>query len=316
MKLFDLFPPIHEEGYLAGPAVTGIHSGNLGDIIYSILTIRKLEINHLVLNLCTDPFFSGRTLTKASALSMAAFLVSSKIVDKVSIVNTQIPFEYTDPQAWGLNHILDRFRSKGYDQRLHLAFQHSLSFGIQVDLNEPWLPKIKGQRKFPQPYIAVGITSRYRRFDNGYYEQLFREISPDQLVFIGTPFDQMERCSIQGHLFQSENFSEIAQVLCAAELFIGNPSFTYALAEALKVPRIVEVPDNNNVYPLGSGGQLLHQCRRESVRRQLISSLKIQPPQSIEMELLSLMETAEQMRQSPPAPEKQNLRKRMKRFFR
>jgi hypothetical protein len=201
-----------------------------------------------------------------------------------------------------------------------LGFQQALPFGLQVNINDPWLNKSTGKRTFSKPYIAIGLTSRYRRFDNGYYEQLFREIPPENLVFIGTPFDQMERCSIQGQHFQSNHFSEITEVISNCEAFIGNPSFLYALAEAMKAPRFVEVPENNNVYPIGLGGHLLHQYRRESLRRQLIELLKIPTPRSIEIDLMALYDEVDFLKKNAevlknPVEPKAGLAKKIRRLL-
>ena len=45
---------------------------------------------------------------------------------------------------------------------------------------------------------------------------------------------------------------ELAEIIKSCKLFIGNLSFGYALAEAIKVPRLLESqPDFPLVYPNG-----------------------------------------------------------------
>jgi hypothetical protein len=47
----------------------------------------------------------------------------------------------------------------------------------------------------------------------------------------------------------------LASVIKGSELFIGNQSMAYAIAEIIKHPRIVEVcPYANNVIPTGANG--------------------------------------------------------------
>ena len=47
-------------------------------------------------------------------------------------------------------------------------------------------------------------------------------------------------------------FLELAEIIKSCKLFIGNLSFGYALAEAIKVPRLLESqPDFPLVYPNG-----------------------------------------------------------------
>ena len=52
--------------------------------------------------------------------------------------------------------------------------------------------------------------------------------------------------------FDSRDFLELAMIIKNSKLFIGNLSFGYALAEALKVPRLLESgPNFPLVYPNG-----------------------------------------------------------------
>ncbi len=55
--------------------------------------------------------------------------------------------------------------------------------------------------------------------------------------------------------FDSKDFLELASIIKNSRLFIGNLSFGYALAEAIKVPRLLEsFPNFPMVYPNGSSG--------------------------------------------------------------
>ena len=53
--------------------------------------------------------------------------------------------------------------------------------------------------------------------------------------------------------YDSKDFLELAMIIKNSKLFIGNLSFGYALAEALKVPRLLESgPNFPLVYPNGN----------------------------------------------------------------
>lgn len=292
MKFFEIFPPI---GVFGNPEVTGptaIHSGNLGDIIYSIPTMQKLGIAHLVLNICSDPFFAGRILTRESALWMGQFLIDQGVVKKASVVATNIPFDYADLRMLDIDFVLDRFRSKGLDNRTHLVFQHATPYNVAVDPRPAWLknPNRHVPLSDSANYIVVGLTSRYRRFDNGFYEHLLREIPPENIVFLGSQADQMERCNLQGEFVPTNNFSELATIIANAKLFVGNPSFLFALAEGLKVRRWLEVPENGNVYPLDSSGNMIHQHTQMRVRRDISDLLGLKGDRVLELLRLSLEE--------------------------
>jgi len=52
-----------------------------------------------------------------------------------------------------------------------------------------------------------------------------------------------------------KDFLQLAGYISNCELFIGNQSMAYAIAEVMKTPRIVEVcPYANNVIPTGANG--------------------------------------------------------------
>ena len=52
--------------------------------------------------------------------------------------------------------------------------------------------------------------------------------------------------------YDCEDFFELASIIKSSKIFIGNLSFGFALAEALKVPRLLESrPDFPLVYPNG-----------------------------------------------------------------
>ena len=55
--------------------------------------------------------------------------------------------------------------------------------------------------------------------------------------------------------YDCKDFLELASIIKNSKVFIGNLSFGYAIAEALKVPRLLEsAPDFPLVYPNGSDG--------------------------------------------------------------
>ena len=74
------------------------------------------------------------------------------------------------------------------------------------------------------------------------------------IVFIGlrNEFDDLKTKINNLEYFDSRDFLELAMIIKNSKLFIGNLSFGYALAEALKVPRLLESgPNFPLVYPNG-----------------------------------------------------------------
>lgn len=257
---------------------SGLHSGNIGDIIYSLPTCRMLGINHVILNLCADPAFGGRVLIEGSARALAPLLLSQKFVRRVTIVRSNVPWEYANPAVLGVDYILDSFRASYTNHNLHLLYAHAVPFNLTVDGSQPWITigrDFDDPQVHQEPYVVVGLTNRYRRFDHAYYEHLFRNVPADRVFFVGVENDQIERKNLGGTAFQTSNFVDLAKLIANAALFIGNPSFSYAIAEGIKVNRFVETPEVNNVYPLDGSGALLHMCDPDYVRAKIFEALQL-----------------------------------------
>jgi hypothetical protein len=282
MKLFDLFPPILDlrgDEYRPSHSVSALHSGNLGDLIYSLPTAYALGVTHYVLNICSDPTFGGRNLTREGALKLAPLLVDQGPIRRVSVIQSHVPFEYAEPAKIGVDHVLDAFRQSWVELPFHLMQRHAIRFGIRVDGSRPWLTSEPCQPEdlpegIRKPYVVVGLTSRYRRWGGEYYASLLRDFPADRSIFVGVEEDLVHKRDIPGAFLKATDFKVLARILAGASLFIGNPSFPYALAEALKVPRLVELPEDINVAPLDPSGLALHLHSEESLRRKIFQAIK------------------------------------------
>jgi len=261
---------------------TAIHSGNLGDIVYALPTCEALGVDHLILNAFVDPVDVKRKLTSQAAVSLAEYLVELPWLQQVSVVALGTPADRLEEDVIGVDFNLDRFRRNLAEPNLHLIFRHALPFSTWVVANDSWLvtPKQSKEPEFQakSPYIAVSLTGRYRRFEEDYYGKLLGDVPEDRVFFIGFPQDQIERRGIPGQVAQFSSTRELVSFLAGAELFIGNPSFPYSLAEGLKTPRLIEVPKNGNAYPLGTGGESLHLLDPNLIRQKIGDALGITLP--------------------------------------
>jgi hypothetical protein len=122
--------------------------------------------------------------------------------------------------------------------------------------------------------MVVSLTSRYRRWGGEYYASLLRNIPAERLIFVGVEEDLVHKRDIPGAFLKANDFKVLARIVAGASLFIGNPSFPYALAEALKVPRLIELPEDINVAPLDPSGQALHLYSEEWLRRKIFNAIK------------------------------------------
>lgn len=287
MPLLELFPPILQlESKVAdeGNPISAIHSGNVGDVIYSLPTAYCLGVTHFILNVCTDPGLSGRVMTSEAALKLAPLLLDQGSVRRVSVIRSQIPLEYAEPGRLGIDHILDVFRTGCVDSQFHLVHRHSFPFGIRVDGAKAWLESESFREDdLPEgitaPYLVVGLTRRYRRSGEEYYASLLRDVPPTRVVFVGVEEDLVQKTSIPGAYLKPNDFAHLARVIRGAALFVGNPSLPYAVAEALKTPRLVELAEGINVAPLDPTGLPLHMYSVEFLRSKIFDAIQSQPPE-------------------------------------
>jgi hypothetical protein len=123
--------------------------------------------------------------------------------------------------------------------------------------------------------ILINRTSRYQ---NGMIHYWFLKEYAKDLVFTGLPEEHAEFCrqwEIDIPLLKVQNFLELAIALKSCRYFIGNQSMCFALAEAMKIPRLLEVcPYAPNVIPCGRDGyDFLHQFAVEWMVKDVESPL-------------------------------------------
>lgn len=130
---------------------------------------------------------------------------------------------------------------------------------LSCDLSIPWI-KAEHEKSLKE-YILVNITERYR---NPYITYNFLKNYGEQVRFIGTigewkKFKKDYGLSIR--CVYLKDFYQMAQMLSKSILFIGNQSFAFHVADAMKIPRILEVcKEFPNTLPTGANGHaFVHQ---------------------------------------------------------
>jgi len=116
---------------------------------------------------------------------------------------------------------------------------------LAFNLSDAWInltgkcpPKIKKQ---VSGKVILNFTERYR---NSVIDYFFLKYYAPDLVFAGTEREHWLFCN-QWQLniprLEVENFLELAYAIREARFLLGNQSFCWNLAEAMKMPRIVEI---------------------------------------------------------------------------
>ena len=231
--------------------ITYKHSGNIGDIIYALPTVYKLARGksiRLYLNLNQQGVYGknkhplGTVMLNQNMLEMLQPLLE----------NQPIPIICLPWHNESIDVDLDLFRQYPFTTKAgNIARWYFYVFGINANLGLPWLhvtPNnayantivVARSQRYNAPGINYGFLSKYTN-----------------ITFVGVPaeFEIIKNQLSTISYTPVANFLQLAQIIGGCGLFIGNQSFPYAIAEALKVKRILEVYHQcPNVIPEGDNG--------------------------------------------------------------
>jgi len=237
-----------------GREINVLHSGNAGDIIYSLPVVKKLHeltsspVNFLMkldepLELSpgmTHPL-SNVMLNRTMANGLINLLDSQSYINRIGIYNGQ-----------KIHLDLSMFRKSGLDlSRGNIARWNFYTTGIHADLSEPWL-EVEAMDGFSD----VIVLARSTRYNNPLIDYSFLS-AYENVVFVGvkSEYQRMKKFISRLNWHPLNDFLELAQVIKGSKLFVGNQSFPFSVAEALKAVRILEVcPITPNVIPEGRNG--------------------------------------------------------------
>ena len=267
-------------------AISAVHSGNIGDVIYALPTVRALGVSHMLLNVCEDPGAGGRVLTEAMAASLISLLLDQPTISTVDIVAAPIrvgggfgyqarvsnlvsglPLEHVPASVLGVDYVLDRFRLQPLERR-HLVHAHAMAFGCRVDPGRAWVERPAAASK--EKRIAVSVTPRYRNRTNERLSEILEGFGP--VTLIGFRSELPNYFGIDGELREFTDAKELAGFLAECSVFVGAASFPSAIAEAMKVPRLIDLADGLiNAFPVGPSGWAMPEDSQEA--RHLLDGL-------------------------------------------
>jgi hypothetical protein len=230
-------------------AISFLHFGHLGDIINSLPVLKELskdKIIYLYIQknkqipqhvLSKDHPFGEVYLTEKSIQRILPLLKEQKFLKKVEIYeNQKIDIDLNFFRDLPINFNIDSVR---------WYFQLT---GCFPDLSKSYL-EVPNHPKFKNYIVIMRSLRRQNKFINYSFLSSYKNI-----VFVGleNEFHDLKKKVNNLEYYDSENFLELASIIKNSKIFIGNLSFGYAMAEALKVPRLLEsAPNFPLVYPNG-----------------------------------------------------------------
>jgi len=234
--------------------ITFKHSGNAGDIIYSLPSIKmicdnqnKEAVIYIKLNQPSGFTDSQHPLGGVMMNRVMYDLLKPLLVHQ-GYVKDVLYFEEESVPA--IDYDLDRFRvdnlnlsSGNIAQWINNSYPE-----LRPNLYEPSIQVLDNIKA--KDYIIVNRSSRYQNlfFD---YSQLSKY---DNVYFVGveSEFKALRLHNPNIIHLQVPNFLKMAEYIANCKLFIGNQSMAFSIAEQLKVPRILEqYAHAPNVIPQG-----------------------------------------------------------------
>lgn len=210
------------------------HSGDLGDVVYAVPALRRLAYP-VHLTLYPNPGVTRVVMDEANANRI------------IPLLNAQPGLSADwkpgyDADGLRIDFGVRRFYRHGYN----LADIHSNWVGHDHWQTEhPWFVADKPDYSYP---ITVNRSERYRN-DDFPWKTLYDQFH-GRACFVGTPNEHKNFQTLYGKIdyVETPSLLEAARIIAGSDLFIGNQSCPRAIAEALKVPVLVEVGNPNNTH--------------------------------------------------------------------
>jgi hypothetical protein len=223
--------------------MTARHDGDAGDVIYSLPCVRAFTREHgpirLALNPCTrDHPHGGKHFHHARAEWLLPLLRAQSYVAAADLWDgTPVDIDLNLVRRLPINYFAS-----------DIAGWYRWAFPVAYDLSEPWLhtdAEYHGR-------LVVGRSPRWRN-DGIHYEFM----AGHAVLFVGLDdeYTEFRRSVPDAEYAPVADALALARLIAGARAFVGNQSLPYAIAEGLKVPRLLEVcPKAPNVIPHGPGG--------------------------------------------------------------
>jgi len=226
------------------------HSGTLGDLIYSLSVVKKMEPGRFMVAInnienCVaqygyrpdevDPAHKGRFTTQD-------FEWLAPLLERQSYISELCTWHQGDPEP-DVN--LDSFRGvlfRGFEGNYVEAFHRTFDLPFtQEDYSTTWL-------EADATAIAPIVVSRTFRYRDPAGDQIWKEIAHDtnldlEGIFIGTKAEHEDfvRATDVNIPYRPVNdFLEMANIIAGCNLFLGNQNFGYSLAMGLGKDSVLE----------------------------------------------------------------------------
>ena len=237
-----------------------VHSGHLGDIIYSLPLIREISKTNICnfyikinkkMNLYYPDHPSGNVMINEKSANMLLPLLNSQVyLNSVKIYSNE-----------NIDVDLDLFREMPFNLVSHSTRWYSHLTGTPIKMNEQFI-NVKDINNFKEKIIIVR-SPRYRNQFINY--NFLKDVRNIVCIGLKSEYEDLKKDIKNLEFYDCKDFLEMAQIIKSCKFFIGNLCFAYSIAEGLKTPRLLETcPDFPVVFPHGDNAyDFYHQIHFE-----------------------------------------------------
>ena len=242
--------------------LTFIHSGHVGDLIYSLPVIKELSKTH-------NCFFY---VQKNKPINVGyPGHPSGKVMLNAEIANKLLPLLKSQPYLRSANIYnnekidinLDLFKDIPINVSFHQIRWFIHITGVYANMEEQFL-FAEPKKDFNEKVVILRTSRNRNHFINYKFLKKY-----NNLLFIGleNEFKDLKNEIPNLEFYNCKDFLEMAQIIKASKFYLGNLSGGYSIAEGLKIPRLLEAcSDFPAVYPIGKNSyDFYHQCHFENL---------------------------------------------------
>ena len=243
------------------------HSGKIGDIVFSLPFCRAVAAAigrtafsfHLKTGTVMEKLRPGGIVIPAPLLDETGARLLKPLLERQSFVESVTVSDAVPDGAIDLDPFRIQTGIPLWGNSLAHYYAPLAPWLVDVpDLSKPWL---FGGRKIDLggKKTALFTTERFRRPG---FSFSFLEPFRDEILFLGTDAEHIafEKANFPVFHRKISDFADALDVLSSVRLVIGNQTGFFAMAEALKMPRLMLVSDRDpNVVPCGGAYQFLHE---------------------------------------------------------
>jgi hypothetical protein len=218
-----------------------IHSGPLGDMIYSLPAMQALGGGRMFTQPRWADFVRPLLLAQPYVEDVAVYeeYPSRMKRRRTNRISHEPLIHHSEKHGTIIN--LDKWKQHRTKQERDNMYSAALlcdMVNVQPNLEEPWLTGIT-----PNPVAPIVICCTNDYHDKEAVDWSLLTDYAEHIIFHGLPKDYQyfqTRWDIPMKYIKCNTALELAQLIAGSKLFIGNLSGSYAVAEAMKHPRVLE----------------------------------------------------------------------------